>query len=162
MQEKMMTDYDTYLLIDSGIKGVTYETYTDSNGNTGITMIGKAGDPKSTDLPGLRTNGIGYLGGNSFNFVKKLSSPTYAWADKNATINNVGGTPYQAPVWAALPSSTKEVPAIQKNYNEAFNLFITGERQISDWDNFIQDLKKAGLDQWVKEANDWYVKNKAK
>ena len=45
---------------------------------------------------------------------------------------------------------------ISAKVEEANVLFITGQKSFDEWDSYIAELNKAGLEQLTKEANEWY------
>ena len=145
--ESQFADYDTFLLTYNGIEGLTYTIKT-VNGLPQFVLT--SSDVVSQAANAIRTNGVAYMSDASFDFLKKLNQNGYNYADK------VSGTPFRNAVWGGLPSDSMYKATVEKMIRENFMLFITGERNINQFDTFVSELNKAGLDQLTKEANDWY------
>lgn len=148
INEALNADYETYELAVSGIEGLNYEV--DSNGNK-VMLLSK----EESKNMGLSSNGIVYLA-NNFEFARKepQSELSFSYADRvsNYTDN------YTNDVWVGLPSDLKYNATIDAKVDENYIAFITGARDIEEFDKFVDELYKAGLGQLTKEANDWYKK----
>jgi putative aldouronate transport system substrate-binding protein len=150
INEKLITDDKINTLAGWGIPNLTYKVQP----NGLKTFIGDLVNNSKAATFGLSNNGIFYMGTNNFERYKKDFPYRYSLMDK---VGNY--TPgYQNAVWAGLPSYPMLKPAIEKKIRESYMLFITGDKKIEDFDNFVEDLNKSGLDQLTKEANDWYHK----
>ncbi len=65
--------------------------------------------------------------------------------------------PFVLPTLNIRPTFTQDeldiinqyLPSIQKHYDENIALFIMGQRPLSEWDNFIQELKNMKVDELV-------------
>lgn len=150
IQEKVASDPQVYTLTMYGIKGVTYDMKKAGNSEV-MSYIGDYSDSANKAKMGLDTNGLGYMLGNNFDLLKASNPVRYTYADKvspSSTFANV--------VWAGLPSSPQFKAGIDKKVKEAYILFITGERKLEEFDKFVDELNKAGLEQLTKEANEWY------
>lgn len=149
IHEKVSTDFDTFVLSRYGQKGVHFDIL---NGN--YTAIGVAAQgPEQLGKLGLAIDGIGYVASNNFDFYAKVLPVTYGYADK---VGKTAG--YTNIVWGGLPSAAQYKADVEKKIKESIILFISGERDISEFDKYVDELNKAGLEQLTKEANDWYTK----
>lgn len=147
--EKVAGDFDTFVLAKFGIKGVTYDIV-----NGSYTAIGDAAKSLEENAKlGLNVNGLGFTATDNFEYYYKMLPAKYAYADKVGKNNR-----YTNVVWGGLPSAAQYKATIEKKIKEAIALFVSGERNISEFDKFVEELNKAGLEQLTKEANDWYVK----
>ncbi|CAI6082054.1 extracellular solute-binding protein [Cohnella sp. JJ-181] len=119
------------------------ETYTIVDGKRKLNDVYK----ESNDL--RRVSGI-------------LSAGTYGWFDFEAPLSlikesereaYVESPKYQFPVTSTLPILSKEetdsistqIDAIYKYYSTSISKFIMGETPLTEWDNFIKELDKYGL-----------------
>ena len=75
------------------------------------------------------------------------------YADKVAVFPNKYSTKMMAP----LPSEATIAAELNKKAREEYMKFITGRRPLSEWDKYVEEMNKAGLEQLNKEANDWYA-----
>ncbi len=57
-----------------------------------------------------------------------------------------------------LPSIQKNKATLDTAKQEAFIRIVTGEKPVSDWDNFLATWKKMGMDDVIKEKNEVYKK----
>ena len=56
----------------------------------------------------------------------------------------------------ALSENIPSLTAIETTINEELVKFVTGERTMSTWDDFVQSLYKNGLNDWIKEHTRQY------
>jgi Bacterial surface proteins containing Ig-like domains len=153
IDETVSSDFDTFVFARYGYKGVNYDVV---NGNYAYIGTTAQGSDKSAKL-GLGMSGICYASTNNFEFYHKVLPVTYNYANK------VGkDTKYVNVVWGGLPSAAQYKATIEKKIKESYVLFISGERSLNEFDKFVDELNKAGLEQLTREANDWYAKNNNK
>lgn len=151
IDEALVTDFDFYILENMGVKDINYKL---ENGD--YKYIGDALNKDFRYKNAFGTNGIAYVEDN-FDFKAKMQKNLFDYANK------VAKTPsYVNPVVVGLPSESKYKANLSKKINEAYILFIVGEKDINDFDKFVADLNSNGLDQLTKEANDWYSGTKKK
>lgn len=143
INELLMTDYDFFSLVANGRKGIDYS----------VTDQGKVPliKPEEQAKLGLSTNGIGYLVGNAFDFGKMGSKVYSDYADSHKYTDN-----YKDAVFVSLPSQSQYMATIYKMVQENYIAFISGERDIEEFDKFVEELNDAGLEQLTIEANEWY------
>lgn len=146
INEAMVTDYPFYELVAFGIKGVNYEM---DNGE--YVYIGDAKDKNFRAKLGISTDGIGYCETN-FEFKAKTAVKKYEYADKIGK-----GPSYVNEVFVGLPSYPQYKAEILKKINENYIMFITGQRNLDEFDKYVDELNNAGLAQLTKEANEWYA-----
>lgn len=150
IHESIVSDYDTYKLSMFGFEGEHYELQQVGNGQEVV----KKGDFTSAQLY-LNTGGVAYLSGNNFDFTKKPTASSYAYADKCSPVENTYNTGL---IWGSLPSAVQYTADLTTKIKETYILFIIGERSLDTFDNFVEELNKAGLAQLTLEANEWYQK----
>ena len=148
INEKMCSDYDFYMLVRYGIKDLHYKV-TD----IGVVYTDLTKDNKDKAKLGLNTNGIGYAVTNNVEFHKRSAIAFCNYLDKHKHTDN-----YVNVVWGGLPSYPQYKAAIDKKIKENYFLFITGERSLDEFDKFVDELNKAGLEELTVEANEWYTK----
>lgn len=142
--EALNTDHDFYMLTGYGREGIDYEM----NGKAVVSKI----DRKQGHSLGLATNGIQYLV-NNFEFVENdPDSEEVAFSKKYGQT----GKAYTNVVWGGLPSDTTYKEIIKQKVEENYFAFIIGNRDIGEFDAFVQELNAAGLEQLTKEAREWY------
>lgn len=149
INNRLMTDFDFYVLVLKGLEGEHYKIEDDRY----ITTIDTSQDPNIKAKLGLNTNGIGYLLGNQFEFATETQPDKYEVAEKIATHNG-----YAPAIVGVLPSAGQYMANIKAKVDEATILFITGEKSFDEWDSYIAELNKAGLKTLTKEANELYNK----
>lgn len=141
--EAINSDFDFYILCKFGRKGIDY-----SDDGTYISNL----EPKQAHTLGLAQNGILYLG-NNLEFVKRSElAAEREFAEKHGNV--VKG--YTNLIWGGLPSDAMYKSIVSSKVKENYYAFITGARPISEFDAFVDELNKAGLEQLTKEANEWY------
>lgn len=150
INEKIASDPQVYNLTMFGVKGVTYDMKKVGNSEI-MTYMGEYTDAANKAKAGLDTNGLGYMLGNNFDLLKASNPLRYLYADKVSPTSSFANV-----VWAGLPSSPQFKSGIDKRVKEAYILFIAGERKLDEFDKFVDELNKAGLEQLTKEANEWY------
>ncbi|MGI5900690.1 MAG: hypothetical protein ACOX8S_12400 [Christensenellales bacterium] len=163
--DRICSDYEgAWTLAEWGIEGVTFELSYDKDGLPIYTRIGQfaAGNDDPYD-PGLKGNGINLIESSCYDFCKRGEAQLYAWGDANATAEALGAPDYVNPCYGVLSGDALTIRTnVTTKYDEAYNLFITGQRDFSaEWDKFIGDeLETIGLSKWLDEANAWYQGNK--
>lgn len=151
IMEATVSDFDFYVFSSFGRKDIDYQL---ADGE--YSFIGAARDKTYRQKNAFQTNGIGTCE-NNFEFKYRIKPALYQYADK------VAKTPqYVDPVCVGLPSESKFRADLNRKIMEYYTLAITGDKKVSDFDSFVNDLKRSGLDQLVKEANDWYSNIKMK
>ena len=146
VHEKVNSDFDFFKLV---IMGIENEDYTfDGNyynrapfANRGMTAA----------QAGLNTNGIAFLQ-NNFEFGSALAKKDIEYAEKVAGFDG-----YVNKVWVGLPSTGQFSSILESKAKEAIVLFITGQRDLSEFDEYVEEMNVSGLSQLTKEANEWYV-----
>lgn len=146
--ERTATDEEIYLLSRVGIEGLTYE-----KSKVG-TLASLAKTNSEAAAFGVGNNGVGYLNETNFELTKKYDPFRYSFADKVGKL----GDSYTNPVWAGLDSDARYKAVVEKKIRENYMLFVIGERPLSEFDAFVADLNKSGLEVLTKEANAWYAK----
>ena len=145
IQEAINSDFDTYLLARYGRENVDYEVVD------GIYET-KIDDPKKRQALGLNANGL-IRSMSNLEFVKNCDNPEqrrFAEEYANTTDN------YSTLVWGGLESDGIYKAIVEQKIQENYYAFITGARSIDEFDQFVEELNKAGLEQLTKEANEWY------
>jgi putative aldouronate transport system substrate-binding protein len=56
----------------------------------------------------------------------------------------------------ATPSLVKDSPELLKLRNQAYIAFITGERPLEEFSEFVNEFMTAGGTWVLREANEWY------
>jgi putative aldouronate transport system substrate-binding protein len=156
--EAMFSDYDVYRLVVDGINGVSYEDVELPDGRIAYQVftddeLKAAGRPNARK--GVYTNGFGFLAEDCWDFLKKRDIALYDYADAVATIEALGGTPYRNKVWIGMTKTARNKTDMDTLRDQNFQLFVTGQRPVSDWDNYINELKGAGMQEWIDECNEW-------
>lgn len=146
INEALVSDFDTYILAKFGLEGKHYAQ------KDGVYSYLSELTKEITAKTGLNTNGINYLGSNNFDFTKNTTGRKYEYAEEISLYSDN----YKNAVWAGLPSDIQYKATVYKKVLENYFLFITGERDLDEFDTFVEELNKAGLEQLTKEANDWY------
>ena len=160
IQEAVVTNWDTWLLVSKGVEGVTYETNMVGD-ITDYTEIWNPDGSAQYD-PGISTNGFIYMHANNFEFNKKAGALGYVWAEEWATPEALGCTPWTDPIFGSFDSEVNDaVAACRTRCEEALNLFVSGQRPFNDaeWDKFIGELEAAGILKWQAAAQSWYDEN---
>ncbi|KFM94447.1 hypothetical protein [Paenibacillus macerans] len=62
----------------------------------------------------------------------------------------------------ATPSLIKDGPELIKLRNKAYISFITGDRPLEEFDDFVQEFMAAGGTEVLREANAWYHQHAVK
>ena len=88
---------------------------------------------------------------NNFDFGEAVGKKDFDYAHKVADFQG-----YTNKVWAGLPSSGQYTGILESKAKEAIVLFITGQRSLEEFDQYVQEMNTAGLSQLTKEANEWY------
>ncbi len=149
--EAYNSDEETYLLITGGIKGETY--YLDYGCIRYPEELQK--NQEKGRAYAYAANGMGILC-NNFDMYNKynMRQEVIDYNDRVAayTFN------WENALIGALPSSGEYKATVEKKVEEAFQLFITGKKNMDEWDSFVADLDQSGLNVLTKEANDWYAK----
>ena len=150
--ESQCTDFDEYILCKYGKEGRDWES---SNG-----AYTKLIEPRERQALGLEANGVQILA-NNFDYYEKTLLPKqleyYEETGTNADLEH-----YSQAVWGALPSDTQYKSAVQRNIEENYYAFISGARSIDEFDKWVEELNRAGLDTLRKEANEWYIEKYGK
>lgn len=152
MLEAYNSTEEIFQLFYGGIKGETY--YLDY----GVIKFPEELQKNQTKQRSyaIGGNGMGLIC-NNFDLYYKytLRAEQAEYANRVAKFCT---TNWENQVIGALPSSGQYKAVIEKKVEEAYSLFITGKKNLSEWDSFVEDLKKSGLDQLTIEANEWYAK----
>ncbi|OHE58435.1 MAG: hypothetical protein A2Z99_08450 [Treponema sp. GWB1_62_6] len=145
--ERTATDEAIYMLSRGGIKGLTYDI------TAAGAMVQLKPNAEAASF-GVGNNGIGFMNETNFDLTKKFDPYRYGFADK---VGKTGDN-YTNAAWAGLESDAKYKAVVEKKIRENYMLFVIGERKLSEFDDFVADLNKAGLQQLTTEANAWYAK----
>lgn len=149
-------DEETAIMAAYGVYGESYEFYDESVGKTsGIKQLGNYG----ADANANAEMGIGF-----FNLLK-----CGGWADKSITdlYQNPKYTEEQEKTakWnsyndllmrANMPSSITYATTLQTLKTTAYSEFISGKRNLDDWDKFVEEYMNAGGAVLQKEAQEYY------
>lgn len=149
-------------IIDS-ISASSYENYVTA-------MFGIEGQDWSFDADkvpllknNLSTQDLEKMGAN--NVMESLELPEFSsismskrnkWASDNGY--EKGGIRNQ--LLTALPSQAKFQVELQKMQDQTFISIVTGDKPISEFDEFVKKWKAGGGEQMEKEANEWFAKLK--
>jgi len=158
--ERQMTDWDVFLLLDSGIEGIHYSTSVNDKNQTIYSSLLNREDQYQ---PGNRTEGFTYVHGIARDFVIRQDISNYDFAEKYFTPKAMGAIPYTNPIFGTLEEEIRDISAaLGTRYDEVRNLFITGQRAFNDteWDAFITELKTLGIEKYLEAAQEWYDANK--
>lgn len=145
-----------YLFTEEGATaccwGLEGETYTVVNGNKQFLPVVKDLSTANREF-GLFTSGnTGY---GDHKAIEALMSEETARSYQE-------GLKYMKPVASLLPAllpdeidaTTVKSQAIGKYMEENVTKFIFGQRSLSEWDNYVKDIKNLGLDDVLKVYND--------
>lgn len=140
-------------LVVCGIKGVTYEI--DSNGLISVKSEIRADTTKLANYA-IDADGLGFLN-NNMDLV--LTSRYYRSEILDYKKKySLACDEFLNPIWAGLPSDGQYKAVISKKVEQVYDEFITGQKSLNEWDNFVKDLNNSGLTQLTTEANAWYNK----
>ena len=143
INEVLNTDFDTFILARNGRKDIDY---VDDGAYTSKL------DAKQRQALGLNANGIVYMT-NNLEFIEKSEVPEQrAFSEKYGNITKE----YTNLVWGGLPSDSMYKSVVEQKIQENYYAFISGARDINEFDQFVTELNSAGLEQLTKEANEWY------
>ena len=147
--ERLVSDFEVNKLAVFGIKGTTYEIV---DGN--YTLVGDASTIEGMSRLGIAAEGIGQIAANNIEFYKNARKSYFEYGDK------LGGfsTGYTNSIRYDLPSNGQYRDAVNRMIRESYALFISGEKPLDSFGQFVQELDDAGLLQLTKEANEWYQK----
>ena len=148
IHEKVNSDFEFYKLALLGIEGEDY-TFDEESGVYDRTLF--VNKNISMASLGLDVNGIAYVQ-NNFEFGEKMKKNDFEYANKVANLAS-----YSDNVWVGLPSSGQFSAMIESKAKEAIILFVTGQRSLDEFDDYVKEMQTAGLSQLEKEANEWYA-----
>jgi len=158
--EAMFTNYDVYRLVVDGVKDLNYYDVTLPDGRLAYNVT-TAEEKEALGHPNAGyfnyTNGMGFLAEDCWDFLKRRDIALYDYADANCTPEVLGGTPLFNPVWAGMTDSAKAIADIGTVVSENYQLFVTGQRKVEEWDDFVKSLYDLGLQSWIDECNAWYA-----
>jgi multiple sugar transport system substrate-binding protein len=143
-------DEDNFMMIDAGIEGISY-TREDPNTPAGIRwLIQIYGENEGTEAPSYRDHGIQALHRVTTDLNKRLAPGDGEFVQKQIDrsdyiVNALGGFRPDN----KLISFTEEELDLKKRYETAVNTFvdenviafIEGDRDMSEWDTFVADVK---------------------
>jgi len=148
MLDGMNDSYEHFLEYFYGIKG----EHWDFNENNVPVLLN---DYKTVDMN--KWGGHDVIAVNEIpQYQKERSGPRAIWAEENNWL--VGGIPNM--LETALPSAGQFTTELNKMQEEAYISIITGSKPISYFDEFVEKWRKAGGEQLIKEANEWYATQK--
>ncbi len=158
--EAMFTDYEVYRLVVDGIKDIRYKDVVLPDGRVAYQNftddeMKAAGHPNAGK--GLYTNGFGFLAEDCWDFLKKRDIALYDYADKTAVLSALGGEKRINLMWQSVPKTATQKNDINKLRDQNFQLFVTGQRPMSDWDKYIKELNDAGMQAWLDECNEVFL-----
>jgi len=123
----------------------------------GQTIYSSIMDPADQYQPGCRTEGFTYAHGAKTEFVIRQSIELYDFAEQYFTPEKMGCKPYTNPIFGSFDDDIRDIhTSVETHFNENRNLFITGQRPFSEFDNFISELKDRGIEKWIATAQEWY------
>ncbi len=143
--ERYLTDEDFYRFISFGVEGEHFEYFNGAPAlKEGIT----------TAWLGLKVDGVRLTIPNFdlFRRVERNAAVTdFAMEYAAATPGN-----WSNDLLTTLPSQAELEGELRSLRTENYYSFITGERPLSEWDEFVDEMMDAGLRQLTVEANEWY------
>ncbi len=143
INETLNSDFDTFILARNGRKDIDY---IDDGAYTPKI------EAKERQALGLNANGIVYMT-NNLEFIERGEIPAQReFSEKYGNIVE----DYSTKVWGGLPSDATYKSVVEQSIQENYYAFITGARPVSEFDQFVEELYAAGLEQLTKEANEWY------
>ena len=163
MLNDMYSDEEVALRVVWGVKGETYD-YNDP-------AVGEASGLKYLPPYDSDTNARAKLGIGQSGFFSMLQ-PLATWAAPDVTekytpaeIQEIqkkyllGGKYQDAILRVVLPSATLYSSNLDKLKVVNYSMFITGERDLAEWDNFVSEWMSSGGETLTKEAQEYYDKN---
>ncbi|MCK9478704.1 MAG: extracellular solute-binding protein [Firmicutes bacterium] len=151
MYELTNTDYAFGMMAQYGFEGVHYEIDPD----VGLIYIGEATDSNFRARLGLGTNGF-FRAPANYKLYPRIRTKYMENMESHKYVDK-----YINPIWGGLPSYPQYKALIKKMIIENYTLFISGERDISEFDLFVEELYFSGLWQLTEEANEWYRENQS-
>lgn len=148
--EKINSDEQLFKLIWFGVEGVTYDL------KDGVPVFKAEYQDFLVRAPlAAGGNGLGFIFDNIDFYSRYLLPPALKdysekYARATACCENV--------VWSALPSDGEYKALLDTKIQEYYVQFITGQKSLDQWDEFIGELNKLGLQEFTAEANEWYKK----
>ncbi|MDR1569522.1 MAG: extracellular solute-binding protein [Oscillospiraceae bacterium] len=149
---------DGQLMSNMGIEGLTYVKNEDGTVRFTDLMIN---NPEGLTLTQVRVNYMGYQGGAVIYSDQYYQGAETYWT---ATELMEQYRPYlNEEIWESFNPTFEENEAMAevwtdiKSYiDEMVALFITGGRPLSDWDNYVAEFDRMGVDQYMTIYNAMY------
>ena len=149
-----MFDRDTMDLINYGVEGETYNY----NEETGVEWIPPYDSEEERDAYGIGM----YMAVECFNDydlqAKYMTQPKYLDLRNDAESHGIGIYDVLKPLYR--PIYDEKFDILDKIYTNAHIDFITGARDISEWDDFVNEWMSAGGSEVLEEAQATYEKIK--
>lgn len=148
-------------LLSWGIEGVTYEV--DADGNKKYTsMINTPDNPDAEERSKIGLHWIlEIMGVYPFEaFVGVFDEPTVV-AMENAMMDTANTTEWPYMPWTAEENEARAVieTPLGTYVNEQLALFITGDRDIAEWDDFVAEAKGMGVEELEAMYNEKLAAN---
>ncbi|WP_135552220.1 extracellular solute-binding protein [Paenibacillus cymbidii] len=151
------SDIENYLLAFYGIKGKHWR-YVDEKNHVLETL--------NTDYAGEMVAGATFAFTVQFETKDPVNAPQFDYIRKyitNMSRSVMPGDAEQAYKYdnAAIAQQVPTLTDLNRMMEEEVTKFIMGARPMSDYDKFLQELNKAGLDKWIAAYSDQNAKVKA-
>jgi len=141
-------DFDLWLNVRYGEKDKHYEIAPD-----GITIVMKEGYKNPDEMAKIGAH-ITFAPFGKSDFQSRITRPEGAQFNKEHFVWEGAGVENKLKV--ALPSETKYKESLEKLIKETFTAIINGDKPLDYFDTFVEEFKKSGGDELIKEANEWY------
>lgn len=148
-----------------GVKGKTYKVVNGKKVlNKNISMLGlNPGAPKQLQKDYGFYNGVFAYGGSTKYNQSMMDKQEVAWENQ---LHKKRKFQKPAPPHPYTQAERQQASLLQTPLIDFVNTetlkFITGERPLSQWNQYVQQLKAKGMDQYVKIANQAYQNYKKK
>ncbi len=132
------SDFETYVLGYWGIEG---EHYTVNDKGVYARTEAYAGNAEQIKA------GVGVIVNGTAEFAKKTNPLNYEWLDKYRTAG------YSDITVPQTESASLYLEDLKKLTLETYIKFITGEKNLSEWDSFVEQFNKNGGAKIIEEIN---------
>lgn len=146
--DTIYSDFELWKFVRYGERGIHYDINPD-----GVTIEMKPGFAKPDEMAEFGAH-ITFAPFGQSEFLNRVTRKETTDFNKKNFI--WAGAGYENNLKVALPSEIKYSKNLEDLVNESFAAIINGERDISYFDTFVEEYKKNGGDQLIKEANEWY------
>ena len=163
MLDTMFSDEETALRLTWGRKGIEYDYNDPEIGeSSGLKYL----PPYDNDIAARAKAGVGQFGfynqltplvGFSTTEISRKYSPK-EYLEINDRLSNWSNC-QDALLRPGLPSGSEYVGNLEKVKTTAYSAFITGTRDLAEWDAFVQEWESQGGRQLTLEAQEFYNSN---